>query len=583
MKKTISLVLCVVMLLSLLPLSAFATELIHRVPVFVETPYAGNSVNFYAEIEDEESDGVCIDTGFYSEGVYNGVKWIDVTPGIADGRMMEGDSFIEGHSYEVTVYVRANRGYAFEKDEAGEPAFWAAVNNQVTAYVYEEFDNYSLSQTFVCEKDKMRILSAAATVTPPTAGNKPSFNATPADSTKYEICHDNDNNWHVFNGVQWREVISGTFLTPDSVFTTDGVYEVSVYLQPKAGYAFATNNFQDPETATIQATINGVKAETNGRAEECAVWAQFACGGAPISTKINEVRMYGTAPVVGAKPNYNITLAKGARYRIDTDYNDSNHYNGVAWFDANSLEHLTPNSTFKKGHTYRVLVFLKPADGCSFPVEDETVTTDVYFNDQLGWVGGGDESYIHAAYQQTMFVDIGEAKVSGFVKSFDYTGQKITQSKMKLTYNGYTLEEGEDYYVTYAANQNVGTATMRIFGQGSFNGNVALSFKIQLAKPKVSVTSVTANTINLKWAKVTGAKYYCVYQYLPASKSYKLLKIITGTACSATKLASGKAYAFLVRAAYTNTSGNMVLSPYTTNDNVVKYTLCAAPVPKAAV
>ncbi|MBR2590625.1 MAG: hypothetical protein IKE65_06855 [Clostridia bacterium] len=107
--RVFALVLCVLMLFSLLPMSAAAAETVDQVnimsiiepkadayPVY-EYAYSGA---FHPWAEEDDPDDIV-----------NGVLWIDITDGWE--RMLPEDKFIYGHTYEVWVYVEAEEDYVF--------------------------------------------------------------------------------------------------------------------------------------------------------------------------------------------------------------------------------------------------------------------------------------------------------------------------------------------------------------------------------------------------------------------------------------------------------------------------------------
>ena len=73
--------------------------------------------------------------------------------------------------------------------------------------------------------------------------------------------------------------------------------------------------------------------------------------------------------------------------------------------------------------------------------------------------------------------------VSGLKKKYKWTGKKIKPS-FKVTVNGFTLNKGTDYSVSYSNNKKVGTAKITIKGKGNYKGTATRSFKIRKKKKK---------------------------------------------------------------------------------------------------
>ena len=81
---------------------------------------------------------------------------------------------------------------------------------------------------------------------------------------------------------------------------------------------------------------------------------------------------------------------------------------------------------------------------------------------------------------KTAKYDITKATISG-ISNKAYTGKNITQS-ITVKYNGKTLKNGTDYTVSYSSNKNIGTATVKVTGKGSYAGTITKTFKINPAK-----------------------------------------------------------------------------------------------------
>ena len=76
-----------------------------------------------------------------------------------------------------------------------------------------------------------------------------------------------------------------------------------------------------------------------------------------------------------------------------------------------------------------------------------------------------------------------KATISG-ISNKSYTGKNITQS-ITVKYNGKTLKNGTDYTVSYSSNKNIGTATVKVTGKGSYAGTITKTFKINPAKQEI--------------------------------------------------------------------------------------------------
>ena len=113
--------------------------------------------------------------------------------------------------------------------------------------------------------------------------------------------------------------------------------------------------------------------------------------------------------------------------------------------------------------------------------------------------------------------DFTKASVSG-ISAKTFTGKAITQ-KITVRYNGKTLKNGTDYTVSYSNSKNVGTATVKITGKGSYSGTITKTFKIFPAKQEIKKLSAKSKGFSVTWVKKGSATGYEV-QY-STSSSFK--------------------------------------------------------------
>ena len=575
MKKVISLLLCVVMLLGIVPLTAGAAEQIEFVRVEMQLPFAGQTINYGADVS--PSDECELDTDYASEGVISGVKWMDASGmNIPRGTVLEA-----GNDYTVRIYVRAKAGYIFEDGTLCPFVFDDF--DQITRGIVEGDDEvHYVQHTFTCtEMPQYNVISQIdLTGTAPVAGQKPSYNVNWTDDDKYsvELSYE-EGGFH--RGVRWQNMNTLEFMDSNDTFERGVPYRISVMMIAGSGYAMQYDEDYSCDTViTFNGTAGGQSQGEEGYAKAFMISYDF--GSREEEKAIESVALTGPVPKAGQKPSYNVKVPDGAPYYINQAINEDAYVNGVAWFRVEDLSFVMPNQTFKAGYTYRVLVHLDAKPGYVFKcneIDEDYYGTDLVptYNGSNGWFGDINPYAAHFGWQTTLSANIGDAKLSGFKKSMTYTGKALKQN-LKLSFEGRELFEGSDYAVSYKNNVKLGTATVTIKGIGNFKGTYSTTFKIELAKPKVTVSKVTADTVTLKWSKVTGAKNYTVYQYNPKTKKYTAIYIkTTGTTYTRKKLAAGSTYYYLVRAVGADSSGKAVGSPYTVNDCVKVITLCKAP------
>nr|MCR4901358.1 leucine-rich repeat protein [Butyrivibrio sp.] len=91
---------------------------------------------------------------------------------------------------------------------------------------------------------------------------------------------------------------------------------------------------------------------------------------------------------------------------------------------------------------------------------------------------------------------LSKAKMSGFVKNYDYTGNEITQSDVVFKKGNDVLVMGEDYSVSYENNINAGSATVIYTGIGGYTGTVKKTFKIN----GIAIKSATVSGISMSYS-----------------------------------------------------------------------------------
>lgn len=98
---------------------------ISHVDIEVDVPEAGAEADFdpYLHTNDTQS-------------VYE-VVWEDVTPGV-ESQLSEGDTFLPGHVYMITVCIKANTGLGYATDMGGYPVVDAFINNEGAELVATE-------------------------------------------------------------------------------------------------------------------------------------------------------------------------------------------------------------------------------------------------------------------------------------------------------------------------------------------------------------------------------------------------------------------------------------------------------------
>ena len=161
-----------------------------------------------------------------------------------------------------------------------------------------------------------------------------------------------------------------------------------------------------------------------------------------------------------------------------------------------------------------------------------------------------------------------KATVSG-ISTKAFTGKNITQS-ITVKYNGKTLKNGTDYTVFYSNNKNIGTATVKITGKGSFTGTITKTFKINPAKQEIQKLTAKSKAFFVDWAQKGSATGYEI-QYATNSKFTSAKKVtITNKKTDKTtvsKLSGKKKYYVRVRL-YTTVKGTKYYGAWSASKSV---------------
>ena len=164
--------------------------------------------------------------------------------------------------------------------------------------------------------------------------------------------------------------------------------------------------------------------------------------------------------------------------------------------------------------------------------------------------------------------DFKKATVSG-ISTKAFTGKNITQS-ITVKYNGKTLKNGTDYTVSYSSNKNIGTATVKITGKGSYTGTITKTFKINPAKQEIQKLTAKSKAFFVDWAQKGSATGYEI-QYATNSKFTSAKKVTISNnktdKTTISKLSGKKKYYVRVRS-YTTVKGTKYYGAWSSVKNV---------------
>jgi len=260
-KRVFSLIMCFVLMLALVPLSAFAknspeANLIKEVSVSgVQTPYVGENPDYYSKLGNSSA----YTYSNQHEGdpdVFEGKWWYDET----DKKVLMPDStFKKDHVYSFNVLLVPNEGFEFWVDNYDTSVIKAYVNGNEVRVIENLTGKYQvmLQYTFEPCDYNYEIKELSVNVTEPVAGEYPDFNISidTAGVVKDTI----DSPYYIY-GVAWYDCKTHTFMNPSDPFEEGGVYEANIVLTTISDYYFATKN----DKTDVIPYINGNEGLSDG-------------------------------------------------------------------------------------------------------------------------------------------------------------------------------------------------------------------------------------------------------------------------------------------------------------------------------
>ena len=178
---------------------------------------------------------------YYSQNINeslsrNDISWNDLT--VTSFLNPASAAFIDGHQYQVIVYITAKDGFYFDANTTAtvnDKSAEASINGSKLCVIY----TFPKLNTPV-------IPSVSITLDAPAKGAKPDYTAIfPSDATYYS---DSFTSGYWCNDITWIDETTTSNVMPDDVFLAGHQYKVIVFLTAKGGYQF--NN-------STTATLNG--------------------------------------------------------------------------------------------------------------------------------------------------------------------------------------------------------------------------------------------------------------------------------------------------------------------------------------
>jgi len=345
MKKYLSMVLALIMLLCIIPTTTVFASTVMSVEIKnIDLPVIGDKPDFSAELG--SLSGVMKITK---------VEWVEYDEGWEWQKdMTANDTFKEGYWYVVYAYLETEPGHNFGNSVSGTiNNINAKMNGNSTQANGTKVSFYVSYQP---AKRLTVIKNVDLTVVKPVIGKTPTF--AKVDTAQY-FSEKYGTVSNCSNGVTWTNQGSGVNITVSNPFKEGTKYKVTYYLTAKDGYRFDYNT---------KCTINGVTA-TIGRTDTTHITVSLSdLVPGDGKKEVTSLDLSVTAPKDGEKPTY--TKIDGTGYYSDNGINGTStkiYKNGIAWYKSAS-SYISPGTTetFKSGSEYTVKIALTAKDGYKF-------------------------------------------------------------------------------------------------------------------------------------------------------------------------------------------------------------------------
>ena len=318
--------------------------LIEIVDVGVTAPKAG-CMPAFSPILPEDAHFAAITGNMNFPG---GVRWFDYT----DSRVLAAeDVFVEGHDYEVTLYLGTEEGYDFATDIMGSPAVSASVNGDAAlSDSYSAFDPREriLVRYMFLDIGYDMIWSAAVDIDEPVNGEQASFEPVESGTGFHAWSDLEDLDYSA--GVSWIDKSTNTVMQPGDCFIGGHTYLLSVQLKPDPGYAF------DPG---IYCSLNGDTSVTYMIAGgNLFIGSEYPCPADIIDVvSLTDVKDITKGMKAGDDILENCLAGAPERYLVKEK---------LSWKDAQTGVVMGEEDTFEAGSTYTLRIVLQAQEGFLF-------------------------------------------------------------------------------------------------------------------------------------------------------------------------------------------------------------------------
>ena len=333
MKRLLTALLCLVLLIGLLPAAVFAATTVSSISITdLTSPTAGSTPDTAVTFN---TNGVML----YA------IDWYDAT---AKRFLESSDTFILGHVYEVQLWVEARSGYEFSYIDSRTPNVTATVNSKTAtvgkAFEYSPWAMVVVSYKFPACPDSS--ISFVAIDLPGLTNVGNVLEATENSYIPFEIMATSANislypelnieRYYPY-GFRWNDTTKNILAYSGDRFKGGRDYYVHIAIQPNRG------SFTDDLVVTVNGKQATVKAHGATYAE---VGVEVTCFGSIYASDIMPVI---PLPKDGGTPNFHPTYASPQCQHID-------YATVTGWYDVATGKKMTSDDTFVGGKQYRVEV-----------------------------------------------------------------------------------------------------------------------------------------------------------------------------------------------------------------------------------
>ena len=341
----------------------YSKDDIYIIEANIDAPYGGRTVSYNAKSGNE--DGTRYQGGYHVADNYTkgerikGVVWRDET---TDTFLKEGDKFITGHNYWVSICVRPDynqqllRVYGFVNGER------ASFNHQSTTK--EAFLEYTFKNIKEAPVDypSVQVYGIAGPIAGGTPENYPRMKVTANNSPGSFVEIEKSYGTAFYNDVCWVYTDTSYPVPKDQPFKKGEKYTLILTVKTTNGYHFETETVDGKTQPSLWITyipeigneVISTKAFSpdNTPEKQAYMYIDFpAC-----KEMINDVSFKAQTPKEGETNSTVVTSADPSKYRAQNTY----------WYDDTAHTTLSLKDKFIANHHYTLMFEVAVSSGSSY-------------------------------------------------------------------------------------------------------------------------------------------------------------------------------------------------------------------------